>query len=161
MKEVEYIKNYSQIYDLTNQTIGGEGGDTFTLQETINKEKISQLISIKNSKPKPKGFSEHLSKIRMGENNPMAKKSTMPECIVFDKDNNPIRMFKYPYEITEFLDSIYGVEHHKGNAGITGNISKALKAKGFINSKGFLFKNINNCSTEIQDIVQSKYESTL
>jgi hypothetical protein len=146
---------------LTNQTIGGEGGDTFSLQDTINKEKISQLISIKNSKPKPKGFSEHLSITRMGENNPMAKNSTMPKCVAFDKDNNPIRLFEYPYQITEFLNSVFGNENHKINAGTTGNISKALKAKGYVNSKGFLFKNFDDCSIEIQDIVQLKCESIL
>ena len=97
----------------------------------------------------------------MGENNPMAGKGTMPKCIVFDKDNNPITLFNFPFEITNFLDAVYGVENHKGNAGKTGNISKALKAKGIINSAGFLFKKFDMCSKEIQDIVQSKYENTL
>lgn len=158
-KEIEYIKKYSEFCNLTNQTIGGEGGDTFSLQETINKEKISQLISIKNSKPKPKGFSEHLSKIRMGENNPMAGKTSMPKCIIFDKDNKPIKMVKAPYQISEFFDIVYGVENHKLHASANGNITKALKTKGYINSRGFLFKKFDDCSVEIQDIVQQDYEN--
>ena len=97
----------------------------------------------------------------MGENNPMAKNSTMPKCIVFDKDNNPIKLFEYPYQITEFFNSVFGNENHKNNSGASGNISKALKAKGYINSKGFLFKNFDECSTEIQDIVRLKCESIL
>lgn len=89
----------------------------------------------------------------------MAGKSTMPKCIIFDKDNNPIIVVEFPYQITEFLNSVYGKENHKANSGTSGNISKALKAKGFINSKGFLFKDINMCSQEIQDIVHKNYEN--
>lgn len=153
-KEIEYIEKYSKICNLTNQTIGGEGGDTFTLQESFNKEKISQLISIKNSKPKPAGFSEHLSEIRKGAGNPMAAMSTMPKCIVFDGEDNPIQLITAPYQIAEFFDNIFGYHHHKTHAGRAGNISKAIKAKGFINSTGYLFKDFNQCSIEIQDIVQ-------
>jgi hypothetical protein len=36
--EVEYIEKYSKLWNLTNQTKGGEGGDTFTMQDSIAKK---------------------------------------------------------------------------------------------------------------------------
>lgn len=160
-KEKEYIKKYSELCTLTNQTIGGEGGDTFSLQDSINKDKISQMISIKNSKPKPEGFAENLRNMRMGADNPMSGKSSMPKTIIFDGDNNPIKLVTAPYQISEFFDIIYGVEHHKTHSGRAGNISRALKTKGITSSSGYLFKSFDSCSTEIQDIVQKDYESNL
>jgi len=114
---------------------------------------------MKNSKSKPRGFAENLSKTRMGKNNPMAGKSIMEKSVIFDGDDNIIKVVNYPYEITEFLDIIFGVELHKKNAAQTGNITKALKNKGKINSKGYLFKTLNSCSKQIQDIVHMKYEN--
>lgn len=161
-KEIEYIEKYSKTYNLTNQTYGGEGGDTFTLQDSINKSNISELIAIKNSgRKKPDGFAENLSKTRMGKNNPAAGKTTMPTCIVFDLNNNPLKMLKFPYEITEFFDKKFGIENHKLHAGRTGNITKALKKSGKISSTGFNFVIFENCTKEIQDIVQQDYENNL
>ena len=97
----------------------------------------------------------------MGEGNPMAGSGTMPMCIAFDNDNKPIKLFKFPYQITEFFDIVYGKENHKNHSVGVGNISKALKAKGITSSRGFLFKEFNKCSKEIQDIVQINYESNL
>ena len=162
LKEIEYIKKYSEMYNLTNQTIGGEGGDTFSLQESINKSNISELISSKLSgKKKPEGFAENLSKTRMGKDNPAAGKTTMPSCIIFDLNNIPLKMFKFPYEITEFFDKKFGIENHKLHAGRTGNITKALKKSGKVSSTGFNFVIFENCTKEIQDIVQQDYESNL
>ena len=159
--EIEYIKTYSKNFELTNQTFGGEGGDTFTLQNYVNKLKISDLIAVKNSKKKPDGFAENLSNIRMGSNNPMAGKTTMPKTIIFDFDYKPIKLIKAPFEIAEFFDSQFGKEEHKKHAGRAGNITKALKKTGKCTSSGFNFVIFENCIKEIQDIVQQDYESNL
>lgn len=158
--EKKYIKSYSEKFTLTNQTIGGEGGDTFTLQDSIDKEKISKLISDKQSgKKKPPGFAENLSKTRMGKNNPMGGTGTMPNCIIFDLDDTPLKLITAPFQITEFLDSVYGKDEHKKHAGRTGNISKGLKKRPIVNSSGYIFKRYEDCSKEIQDIVQQNYEN--
>lgn len=91
----------------------------------------------------------------------MASMSTMPKCIVFDVNDNPIQLITAPYQIAEFFDTIFGYQYHKTHAGRAGNISRAIKAKGFINSTGYLFKDFNLCSTEIQDIVRLNYENNL
>ena len=160
VKEQEYIKKYSNIYELTNQTIGGEGGDTFTMQEHINKLKISNLIKYNNlNKKKPEGFAENLSKQRMGANNPAAGKGNTPWFIIF-KDNNPVKLCKAPFEATIYLDELFGKENHKKHAGRVGNISKVMNhGKGISISSGLIFKKFDLCPKEIQDIVLTNYEN--
>lgn len=160
--EQKYIQEYSIKYPLVNQTIGGEGGDTFTLQETVDKIRISELISKQHTgKTKPEGFGENLSKKRMGSQNPMAGKSDMGWVIIFNSDDDYIKLCKAPFEITEFLDSELGIENHKLHAGRVGNISKKMRiAKNKIcKSSGYIFKSFDICSKEIQDIVCKDYES--
>lgn len=163
LKEQEYIKEYSSKYKLTNATIGGEGGDTFTLQESVDKIGISQLISEKNSGIKrSKEFKENLSKNRMGSNNPMANKHNMPIVIAFKDDNLeiPLRLCKAPFEITSFLDDELGIENHKKHAGRTGNVSKALrKGNDLARTSGYTFKRFDICNKQIQDIVHLSYEN--
>lgn len=140
--EKEYIKQYSSKYSLTNQTDGGLGGDTFSLQETNIKNEISNLISIKNTgKTKPKGFSENLSKIREGGNNPAAK-NYKDFKIEISKNNEILKICTAPYQITEFLNSIYGKDNHKIHAGRVGNIMKALRKKGSALSSGYTFNKL-------------------
>lgn len=156
-KEQEYIKKYSEKFELTNQTIGGEGGDTFSLQAHINKLKISELISnSQRGKKKPEGFAENLSKQRMGKNNPMAGKDKMGWVIVF-KDEKPIALCKAPFEITSLLDKLFGKENHEKHSGRAGNISKKMRTSEskIYNSSGLLFKAYDICEKEIQDIVQN------
>lgn len=162
-KEIEYIKSYSELYNLTNQTKGGEGGDTFSLQNYVDKLKISNLISIKASN---KIISEEhkklLSDTRMGDNNPMAgKTSVFKPSVILDNDGNFLKYVIAPFEISSFLDLHYGIENHKLHAGRASNISKALKKSGNCVSSGFKFKRLDLCTKEIQDIVQQDYESNL
>lgn len=160
LKEQEYIKKYSELYELTNQTTGGEGGDTFTMQEHIDKLKISDLIKNKNlNKKKPEGFGENLSKQRMGANNPAAGTGKTPWFVIF-KDDNPIKLCKAPFEATAYLDELFGKENHKIHAGRIGNVSKVMNhGKGYSTSSGLAFKRFDLCSQEIQDIVQTNYEN--
>jgi len=159
-KEIEYISKYRKTHNLTNQTEGGEGGDTFTLQTRVNKLKISELIAAKHTgKKKPDGFGENLSKNRMGKDNPAAgKEGLTPWCVVFDNDV-PERLCKFPFEITQFLDDKLGIENHKLHSGRTGNISKMLRKTGITNSSNFKFIKFDMCSKEIQDIVHKNYEN--
>lgn len=161
-KEIEYISKYKTFCNLTNQTIGGEGGDTFTLQDRVNKLRISEIIQEKQTGlKKPEGFGENLSKSRMGANNPAAKKDGLtPWCVIFNKEI-PEKLCKFPFEITEFLDFKLGIENHKIHSGRTGNISKMLRKTGKSKSSGFEFIRFDLCSKEIQDIVQSNYENNL
>lgn len=162
-KEVEYIKEYSEKFHLMNQTFGGEGGDTFIMQDNVNKHDISKLISEKAvGKKKPEGFAENLSKARMGSNNPMAGKTTMKKVVIL-KNDEVLKVCTAPFEITEFLDSVYGVENHKLHAGRVGNITKAIRVKEnkTIESSGFTFKAYEACDKEIQDIVDLGCENNL
>lgn len=159
--EQEYIKEYSTKYNLTNQTIGGEGGNTFALQSEENKNRISSLISASSiGKPKPAGFAEKLSKARMGKNNPMAS-TTMYNIVIFNENNEYIKFVHYPWEISAFFDSIYGEEEHKKHSGLAGNIAKQMRKseRKTCHSKNYIFKDISVCSEEIQDMIQSLNES--
>lgn len=158
-KEIDYIAEYlKKGYNLTNETFGGEGGDTFTLQDTIDKELFSQLIAKQQTnKRKPEGFAENLSKQRMGANNPMAGKDTLTGWIVCFENSLPIKLFKFPFEITKFLDEKFPNESHKNHAGTTGNICKGIRnnSSHISTSKGFIWKRFNDCDKEVQDIVSS------
>ena len=159
--EQEYIAEYSKTCNLTNQTIGGESGDTFTMQQHVDKLKISELIKNKAlGKKKPEGFAENLSKIRLGKQNPMAGTGNTPWFIAFEEDETPIKLIKAPFEATALMDERLGKENHKKHAGRVGNISKAMNhGSGISRSSGMIFKKFDLCSKEIQDIVLSTYES--
>lgn len=156
--EQEYIKEYSKKYNLVNQTIGGEGGDTFTLQEHVDKLKISELIgSSQRGKVKSDEFKENLSKQRIGSSNPMAGTDKMGPVVVF-KNNVPIKVCNAPFEITMFFDEVFGIENHKKHSGKAGNISKKMRTSESktYNSSGYVFKSLSVCDDkEIQDIVQN------
>lgn len=160
-KEIEYISKYSKLYTLVNQTIGGEGGDTFSLQEKVDKSRISELISIKASgRVMSESQKQMLSETRLGKNNPMAQNSKMPKCIMF-KNEIPLKVFQYPYEITEFFDNLFGSEFHKKHSGRAGNISKGLKQKGKYISSGYSFIRMDQFDElTIQDIVQTLEKSS-
>lgn len=141
-KEIEYIEKYSRLCNLTNQTKGGIGGDTFTMQSDNSKLEISKLIAQKaNGKPKPEGFGENLSKTRMGFDNPAAKSYNDFHIEIYESDTL-LKVCTAPYQITEFLDNRYGGENHKIHAGRAGNIMKAIRKNGQAKSSGFTFKKL-------------------
>lgn len=158
-KEIDYIAQYTKEgYNLTNETFGGEGGDTFTLRESIDKECYSKLIaSQQTNRKKPVGFAENLSVSRMGANNPAAGKETLTGWIVCFDGDTPIKLFKFPFELTEFLDVRFPDNGHKKNAGTTGNICKGVRQNSnhISTSSGFIWKRFNDCDKDIQDIVRS------
>nr|DAT90267.1 MAG TPA: GIY-YIG nuclease superfamily protein [Caudoviricetes sp.] len=161
-KEIEYIEKYSKIYNLTNQTMGGEGGDTFNMQSDENKQCISDLIRSKViGKPKPKGFAENLSKMRLGENNPAAKKTYYSIAIFKEGSEELVKIVHYPFEISAFFDDLYGAERHKQHASATGNITSGIRKNKSktSRSKGYIFKDLSICPKEIQDMVQSECEN--
>lgn len=159
-KEIEYIEKYSKLYNLTNQTLGGDGGDTFSLQEFVNKSRISSLISQKNTgRVMSNEQKQFLSESRIGSNNPMAGININYNLVAF-KDGKPLRLCRHPFEITEFLDDMLGKENHKIHSGRSGNMGKAYrKGQREIRSSGFVFKRLEDLSPEIQDIVLREYEN--
>lgn len=159
--EKQFIADYrNKGYNLVNQTDGGEGGDTQKFKDTIDKQYFSEMIRNKIAyHKKPDGFAENLSKTRMGKNNPMAGKSLLGWVVVHDTDENPIKLCKYPYEITEFLEQKY--EDHKQCRNATGNISKGVRHNKNHTSRsmGYIFKAYEICDEKVQDIVRTAYES--
>lgn len=101
-----YIKKYRNINpNLLNETDGGIGDNTFKYKSSNEIKEIGIKISNKlKGRKKPKGFAEHLSEIRKGSNNPMAKPLESPIYIV---DCNTCKRLKgsfmYGYQINEFL----------------------------------------------------------
>lgn len=141
---ISYYKNLNP--NLTNTTIGGKGGDTYSLQSDDRQKEISQKISEANKgKSKPDGFAENLSKARQGINNPAAKEISIG-WIVCDKQY----LFKYGFEINSFM----------GSNNSFGNIFKALRKNGKATSNSRNFELYSNLTKEMQDIVHNNYESS-
>ena len=146
-REKFYIQKFRDLNpNLTNMTIGGKGQFTSAFYTESQKSLIGQKISQKNrNKKKPKGFSEHLSNIRKGINNPAAKEISIGWIVADEK-----YLFKYGFEINNFI----------GKKDAYGNVYKQFKygriGKPY-NHKWELFSRLNK---EIQDIVQSSYENT-
>lgn len=113
--EQYYIKKYtSEGYQLLNETSGGIGGYTSKYKTKEEKKVIGLKISNKlKNKPKPDGFKEHLSIIRKGINNPMAK--PLNPKIVCYKGFELIKIFNYSFEIDDFI-------------GVRGSYSNVVKA---------------------------------
>ena len=100
----------------------------------------------------------------LGKNNPMSNHHNMPMVIAFkDNDlNNPLKLCKAPFEITDFLDSIFGIENHKKHSGRAGNVSKSLRnGNTIVRTSGYVFKTFDTCDKQIQDIVHKDYESNI
>lgn len=149
VEEKYYIEQYSKIYQLTNITSGGIGGDTYTMQSAQRKKEIgTKLSNILKGRAKPGGFSENLSFKRKGLKNPAVKISKYGMFVLFDSDDNPLRLFKYGFEIESFLN----------RKAVLNNIVRLINTDKL--AYGFKWKTYENCSKEIQDIVQSKYESS-
>lgn len=127
-----YISKYKNINsDLLNETNGGIGGYTIINKSKEEKLKVFHKISIANKgRKKSDDFKEHLSAIRKGSNNPMAKKfSTKVACY---KDFKLIKVFDYGYEINKFVNSVHA----------WGNVKKVLDGKVYSNLYGYVWKYI-------------------
>ena len=119
---------------------GGIGGNTISNKTDEEKKAIGNKISnILSGKSKPDGFAEHLSDIRTGKGNPMAKVLN-PKIVVLKSTNNNsiIRSFDYVFEINAFLD-----DAHAGS-----NIVKQLKKRPYTRSKGYVFRYIQDIDNE-------------
>lgn len=126
--------------NLLNETNGGIGGNTIVNKTEEQKRIIGNKISsILSGKAKPEGFAEHLSDIRTGKGNPMAKVLN-PKIVVLKSTNNNsiIRSFDYVFEINAFLD-----DAHAGS-----NIVKQLKKRPYTRSKGYVFRYIQEIDNE-------------
>lgn len=147
-REKFYIKHFRNINpNLTNMTDGGRGTHTSKYYTEREMEIYSGKISKSNKgKPKPPGFAENLSLNRRGLNNPAAKPLSMGSIVCF-KDGTPIRMFKYGFEVNEFVGSKSGFS------------AVLLSFKKFFKPYGYTWKKLSECTKEVQDIVQSDYES--
>ena len=124
----------------TNEANGGIGGNTISNKTDEEKKAIGNKISnILSGKSKPDGFAEHLSDIRTGKGNPMAKVLN-PKIVVLKSTNNNsiIRSFDYVFEINAFLD-----DAHAGS-----NIVKQLKKRPYTRSKGYVFRYIQDIDNE-------------
>ena len=101
-----YIKKYRELNpNLLNETDGGIGGNTYKYKSKNDMEEIGNKISNKlKGKPKPEGFAEHLSMIRKGSNNPMAKELERHIYIVDCNTQKRLKaVFTYSYQIDDFL----------------------------------------------------------
>lgn len=126
--------------NLLNEANGGIGGNTIVNKTEEQKKAIGNKISfILSGRAKPEGFAEHLSDIRTGKGNPMAKLLN-PKIVVLksSNDNSVIKSFDYVFEINQFLDD--------GSAG--SNIVKQLKKKPYTRSKGYIFRYIKDKDIE-------------
>ena len=94
-----YIKKYlKEGHPLLNETDGGIGNNTSKYKSNEEKTTIGLKISNKlKGKKKPVGFAEHLSKIRKGINNPMAKELN-PKIACY-KGFDLIKVFNYSFEM--------------------------------------------------------------
>jgi cytochrome b involved in lipid metabolism len=119
---------------------GGISGNTI-VNKTEEQRKIigNKISSVLSGKAKPEGFAEHLSDIRTGKGNPMAK-ILNPKIVVLksSNDNSVIRSFDYVFEINQFLDDRYAGS----------NIVKQLKKRSYTISKGYIFRYIKDKDIE-------------
>ena len=128
--ETYYIKEYSKDYKLLNITDGGTGGNTYKYKSNEEISNIGKKVSEKlKGRKKPEGFAEHLSHIRKGKNNPMAKKINVG---IYDKNNNLIHICHYGFEVNEFLN----------NKWFWSNYGKGIKCGIAIFKHGYKIKRI-------------------
>lgn len=147
-REVFYIQHFRKINkNLTNMTDGGRGQHTSKYYTEQELEDYSAKISKANrGKPKPRGFAENLSATRKGLDNPAAKE--LDDWIVYGNTEEALGLFKYGFEINTFLKNKHAY----------GNVYRHLKRKGNL-CYSYKWKYFSECNKEVQDIVQSSYES--
>lgn len=106
--ENRYIEQYRKINpNLLNETDGGIGENTHKYKSSEEIKNLGIKISNKlKGKSKPKGFAEHLSKIRKGSGNPMARPLDTPiYCININTHKRLKGFFMYGYQINQFLNT--------------------------------------------------------
>lgn len=104
--EKEYIAHYSKFCQLTNQTKGGTGGDTFSMLSSAAKINTQKLISDKlKGVKKPEGFSKNMSIKRTGYGNPAAGKTKHPPMVL--ESSNQILIFKNGVEANSYFENKY------------------------------------------------------
>jgi hypothetical protein len=151
--EKHYIKIYSQKHSLTNQTIGGKGGDTYSMLTEESKKITSHLISKKiKGVAKPTGFSENLSKQRKGYGNPQAGKTKHPPIIL--ENENQILIFKNALEANLFFNN-----RHTWSTLTTTAKHNTLHDVKWKFSKTYSVSFIAYCNANVKDIVQSFMET--
>lgn len=130
--EKYYIDYYRKINpNLLNEANGSLGGYTSINKSDNEKKEISYKISFKNKgRKKPEGFAEHLSSIRKGKNNPMAKPFTHKVGAYLNEEL--VKTFSYAYEIDEFVEK----------RGSWSNIKKVLSGKLKFRPYGYDWKYI-------------------
>lgn len=102
-----YINKYRELNpNLLNETDGGLGNNTHKYKTKQDIKEIGNKISNKlKGKCKPKGFAEHLSEIRIGSNNPMAKPLSNPIYVIDCNTHKRLKgCFIYGYQINTFLN---------------------------------------------------------
>lgn len=106
--EIIYIDKYRKINpNLLNEADGGTGGYTLGSKTKEEINEIGKKISSKlKGRKKPNGFSEHLSIIRRGKNNPSAK--LLNPKIAAYANFSLIKVFDYGFEINAFVKSKHG-----------------------------------------------------
>ena len=131
--ESRYIAKYKEINpDLLNETDGGIGENTYKYK---SKEEINEIGNkISNAligKTKPDGFAEHLSFIRTGSGNPMAKPLKEKVYAIDINTCKKLRKeFNYGYEINSFL----------GKKNAWSNIKKALNHRNMRNGSHLTYQ---------------------
>lgn len=131
-REKFYISKFRELNPkLVNMTDGGPGGNTSKYFSQDRLKEIAQKVSNANKgKKKPEGFSEHLSKIRKGKNNPASKPIKFCGLVAMKllKDGYTAHYyFKYGFEVNEFCNS--------KNA--YGNILKSFNMDNYKNPYGY------------------------
>jgi hypothetical protein len=147
-----YINKYSKKYKLTNSTIGGIGGNTYSLRDDEDKKLTGQLISDKlKGVKKPFGFAQNLSETRQGYSNPMGGKTKYSPIILDCK--NKLIIFRNSIEANLYFNNKYCWGNLIGNA----KHNKTHNNKWFY--KGvYHVMFIEDCKTDIKDIVESLLE---
>ena len=150
--EKYYINEYSKITELTNQTIGGIGGNTFKLASQEQQIKTGELISKQlKGKSKPEGFAENLSNARMGYGNPRAGKTVHPPIVL--ESNEAIIIFRNGVEANSYFDNKYCW----GNLVLISKHNK-IHSNKHCYLKTYYVNFVDNCNDSIKDIVESLLE---
>lgn len=139
-KEIYYIKFFRKLNpNITNMTDGGKGKCISKYYTEKQMEELGNKLSLANKGySKPIGFAENLSLQRKGLKNPATKE--LKDFIICFKDNKAIRIFKYGFEINDFI----------GKKDAYGNVYKVLTNQLKYNPYGYIWKYISQCNEKFK-----------